>query len=327
MKRFPLATAPTVSLPTGPVIDCHQHVWPEALVEELRRRRRGPRLKGWTLHLDGEPMYEVDPADHNLAARRRIDEADDVDLSLISLSASLGIETMDPDESRLLLDAFHGLADEIGALVPAQAGAVHGGHGLWASCSLVEPDLKGLSLLLAHDKVHGLQVPASALASPRDLDVLVSVLAVAEEADVPVLVHPGPASQADPSGLPAWWPAMTSYVAQQSAAWHSWSVAGRDQLPSLRVAFAALAGLAPLHHERFNQRGGHFGAIDRLVYYETSSYGTRAVDAMIRVVGIDPLVHGSDRPYAQPTDPELGDAFAHALFVANPAHLLDGGMR
>lgn len=327
VKRFPLATVPTVLVPTGPVVDCHQHLWPEAFVDELRRRRRGPRLTGWTLHLDGEPTYEVDPADHDLTARRHIDEADEVDLSLISLSASLGIETMDPDESRSLLDAFHGLADEIDAVVPAKAGAMHGGYGLWASCSLVEPDLEGLSLLVAHDRVHGLQVPANALATPRDLDALLPVLAVAEKADVPVLVHPGPAAQADTGGLPAWWPAMTSYLAQQSAAWHSWRVAGREQLPSLRVAFAALAGLAPLHHERLHQRGGVFGAIDRFVFYETSSYGTRAVDAMVRVVGIDPLVHGSDRPNAQPTDPELGDAFAHALFVSNPAHLLDGGMR
>jgi len=35
-------------------------------------------------------------------------------------------------------------------------------------------------------------------------------------------------------------------------------------------------------------------------------------------------VHGSDRPYAASTDPGLGDAFAKAMFVTNPYHLLSG---
>ncbi|MBA3279068.1 MAG: hypothetical protein H0U22_10165, partial [Geodermatophilaceae bacterium] len=72
-------------------------------------------------------------------------------------------------------------------------------------------------------------------------------------------------------------------------------------------------------------RGGALGRIDPAVYYETSSYGTRAIDATVRVTGVDALVHGSDRPYAEPTDPGLGAAFSHALFVANPQRLLTGG--
>jgi hypothetical protein len=51
------------------------------------------------------------------------------------------------------------------------------------------------------------------------------------------------------------------------------------------------------------------------------------MDAMVRVVGIDSLVHGSDRPYALPTDPGLGSAFRHVLFVTNPAHLLTQEVR
>ena len=53
----------------------------------------------------------------------------------------------------------------------------------------------------------------------------------------------------------------------------------------------------------------------------------RAIDALVRVVGVDPIVAGSDRPYAQPVDPGLGDAFSHALFTANPRHLLTGEAR
>lgn len=299
-------------------VDVHQHLWPPGLVEELRRRRQPPYLDGWVLHLDGEPPYAVDPDDHDLTRRAAREDG----LVLLSLSSPLGIESLAPAEAHGLLDAWHGFADDL----PAD-------YGLWAAPALVEPDLDGLAKTLAHDRVHGLQVPATALATPSALEALAPVLTTAQQADLPVLVHPGPAGTAagQADGLPGWWPALTSYVAQQSAAWHSWHVAGRSLLPTLRIAFVGLAGLAPLHHERLAQRGGSLGAIDRHVYYETSSYGTQAIDAMSRVVGVDPLVNGSDRPYAEPIDPDhdpgLGEALSQAIFVANPHHLLTGGDR
>ena len=320
MKRFTSSVVASggTQLAIGPVADCHQHLWPEAFIEQLRRRTRGPRLEGWDLHLDGEPTYAVDPAAHDLGARRAIDVADGVDLTLLSLSSPLGIETMSPDEAVPLLAAWHGLADDL------ERGDVDG-YAVWAAVNVVEPDLAGLAAALLHPRVRGLQVPATALADPAALERLGPVLALLEEADLPLLVHPGPADAAD--GVPGWWPALTSYTAQLTAAWFAWHVAGRAMLPHLRIAFVGLAGLAPLHHERLGQRGGALGAIDPLVHYETSSYGMRAIDALIRVVGIDPIVHGSDRPYALPTDPGLGDAFSQALFVANPAHLLNGAPR
>jgi predicted TIM-barrel fold metal-dependent hydrolase len=198
---------------------------------------------------------------------------------------------------------------------------------VWAGVGLVEPDLQALATTLEHPRVHGLQVPATFLTDPAGLARLAPVLAVVEEAGLPVLVHPGPAPGAPGGDLPGWWPALTSYPAQLAAAWFAWHVAGRALLPRLRIAFVGLAGLAPLHHERLAQRGGDLGPIDGRVFYETSSYGTRAMDAMVRVVGIDSLVHGSDRPYALPTDPGLGSAFRHVLFVTNPAHLLTQEVR
>lgn len=272
-------------------------------------------MVGRTLHLPGEPAYDVDPADHDLERRRKTDEADGVDLALLAPSAPLGIETMAPDESRPLISSWNGFAD-----------ALPDGYGLWAAAGLLEPDTDELASVLRRPRTYGLQVPADAMATPAALDRLAPVLAVAEAADRPVLVHPGPAPATD-GAVPGWWPALTSYTAQLAAAWFAWHVAGRGLLPTLRIAFVGLAGLAPLHHERLAQRGGRLGGIDTHVYYETSSYGTRAVDAMTRVVGVDPLVNGSDRPYAEPADPALGDAFGRVLYVANPHHLLNGGSR
>nr|BFE82854.1 hypothetical protein GCM10020093_054550 [Planobispora longispora] len=58
---------------------------------------------------------------------------------------------------------------------------------------------------------------------------------------------------------------------------------------------------------------------------ETSSYGPRAVDAIVRELGVDVVVNGSDRPYATAPDlaPALGEAARHAVTVTNPGRLLN----
>jgi hypothetical protein len=46
---------------------------------------------------------------------------------------------------------------------------------------------------------------------------------------------------------------------------------------------------------------------------------------VIRAIGIDPIVCGSDRPYARPPAGfGLGDAAEHAIRTANPHRLLTG---
>jgi 6-methylsalicylate decarboxylase len=114
---------------------------------------------------------------------------------------------------------------------------------------------------------------------------------------------------------------MTRYVAGMNAAWHAFGVAGRPAHPTLRVCFAMLAGLAPLHRERLAARGGR-RPVDPLTFVDTSSYGPRAVDAVIRELGVDALVHGSDVPVVAGRDLALGDAVRAALLERNPARLL-----
>ena len=296
--------------------DCHQHLWPEPLLDALRARRTPPRLDGWTLYLDGEAPYVVRPSDVDPVARAERELAEGTGRVLLSFSSPLGVEHLPAAEGAPLLDAWH-----------AGAGGLGEPFGVWAAAGVAEPDPVALAGVLEQQAVVGLQLPATALAEPAALDRLGGLLEILERADLPLLIHPGPAArpEAGPRLTPAWWPAVVPYVAQLHAAWYAWHVAGRCSFPRLRVAFVALAGLAPLHHERLAARGGALGRIDPAVYYETSSYGTRAIDATVRVTGVDALVHGSDRPYAEPTDPGLGAAFSHALFVANPQRLLTGG--
>lgn len=303
-------------LTTGEVraVDVHQHLWPADLVVALRARRRPPRLRRWTLELAGEPDYLVDPADHDVKIRAAQAVGDGLDLALVSLSSPLGIETLPADEADELLTAYH---DGVLALPEPFGG--------WAGACLTDIDPVALRTQLDRGFV-GLQLPATALVDAQGYDHAAPLLEVLEAAGKPLLIHPGPAVSASApmaASAPAWWPAIVPYVQQMHAAWFAFCAYGRPRHPRLRVCFAILAGLAPLHGERFAARAGGRSPVDPGVFLEVSSYGTRAVDATIRVLGIDPLVNGSDRPYAGPVRLDLGAAATHALRSANAERLLN----
>jgi hypothetical protein len=71
-------------------------------------------------------------------------------------------------------------------------------------------------------------------------------------------------------------------------------------------------------------RGGPAAAVhDERSWFDVSSHGAKAVDAMLRVVGVERLVHGTDRPVVDPPSLALlGPAFHHAVTRANPAEVL-----
>src|SRR5215217_930868 len=286
-------------------IDLHQHLWPEPFVAALRARRTPPRLEGWTLHLPGERASVIDPAQHDPEARAALDDAE---LILVAPSAACGFDRLPPDETAELADAWHE-----GALsLPAPFKA-------WAMAGTRESDPAALQRALERGAV-GLEVAADVLA--HDLDRIAPLLEVLDAAGRPLLVHPGPAGREDAPGRPAWWAPVVPYVAQLHAAWWAWADGGRQRFPRLPVCFVALAGLGPLHGERQRARGGAGGPVDPLTFVETSSYGTQAVDAVIRVLGIDVVCHGSDRPYAEPPRLGFGAAARRAIRTVNPERLL-----
>ena len=295
-------------------IDIHQHVWPDLFVEELRRRSRPPRLDGWTLLTCGEPPFEVNPADHDVARRAAQAACDGVGRVIVGLSSPLGVEYLAPEDATPLLDAYHDGVIELGAPFAG-----------WAAAGLAAIDAASLVKQLDRGFV-GLQLPATAVADESGYRWCSPLLDVLAERDLPLFIHPGPAAVAVAGG-PAWWSALVPYVQQLHAAWFAFRAYGRRAYPRLRICFTALAGLAPLHGERLAARGGADplarGAVDPQMFLETSSYGNRAVDFVLRVLGVDVLVFGSDRPYAQPHSGfGLGDAARHAIRVTNPARLL-----
>jgi hypothetical protein len=301
-----------------PSIDVHQHLWPEGFVAELSRRTAPPRLYRsageWTLRLDGEPAQRFELAAHDPAARSAALELEGIERALVCLSCPLGVESLPREEAAPLLDAFHAGVRELG-----------GPFGLWGALPLHEPDPADVDDVLDGGAA-GVSIPAGALLSRRGLERVGPLLRRAEQRDAPLLVHPGPAPWrpmpwVDPAS-PSWWPALNGYVTQMHEAWFAWAAWGRPAHPRLRIVWAMLAGGAPLHAERLAARGGP-GVQDPLAYYDVSSYGPRAIDAMARVVGIEPLVYGTDRPVVEPTSlVPLGEAAREAIAQRNPSRLL-----
>jgi hypothetical protein len=290
-------------------VDVHQHVWPAPFVDALRGRTTEPRLDGWELRLPGERAYPIDPSDHDPAARAAIAAADGDELVCVAPAASLGLDRLPPAEAAELAGAWLDGALALGA--PFRP---------WAMAGVLEPDPAALRAALDRGAI-GLELAADVLAAPDGIDRVAPLLEVLDAAPAPLFVHPGPA-RTDAPARPQWWTPVVPYVAQLHAAWWAWADGGRDRFPSMPVCFAALAGLGPLHGERHRARGGAGAAVDPLTFVETSSYGTAAIDAIVRVLGIDVVCHGSDRPYARPTPPALGEAALSAMRTRNPERLL-----
>ena len=295
-------------------IDVHQHLWTEALIEALSRRRRPPyvrrTMEGWSLRLEGEPTYTIENADV-VPNRTQLLAEDGVDLALVTPSLPLGIEALGPGEALPLLRAYEKGVEELPAAWRA-----------WGTLPLAGATGEDVDALLDRGFV-GLCLPATALATPSGIEQTEEILTRLERRGAPLFVHPGaaPAEQGD-ADEPAWWPAMTSYIAQMNAAWHAYVEYGLARHPDLRVLFAMLAGGAPLHLERLSARGGPRGGLSDRLFYETSSYGPRALRAMSHWVGSDQLVYGSDRPLATPRNSRFGLRRDDAMRRANTARLL-----
>ena len=303
-------------------VDIHQHLWSEPLVRALEARRRLPfirRERGLTvLYLGGERPYVIDLDAEAPARRAGLAESDGLDRVLLCLSSPLGIEWLAREESVTLIDAYHHGALSLGA--PFE---------VWGAVPLEQPDGADVDRALELGCV-GISLPAGALCSVDALSRLDPVLTRLEFHGAPLFVHPGPGggAAAAESSLtdPLWWPAMTSYVASMQAAWLAFLTAGRSRHPELRVAFAMLAALAPLHFERLSARGCAVPNLaDPDVFYDTSSYGPSTVGLLEKVVGPEQILHGSDRPVVDPRERGLPDAREWAAIAERTDRLLGAG--
>jgi 6-methylsalicylate decarboxylase len=299
-------------------IDVHQHLWTERLIEALAGRSELPFVRREqelnVLFLAGERPYVIDLQAQTPARRAALVGVDGLDGALICLSSPLGIESLPHDQAQPLIDAYHQ-----GALALGEP------FGVWGAVAIDAPNPVDIDQLLDRGCV-GVSLPAGALGSVERVGRLGPLLARLEARDAPLLIHPGPGARSlvrEPSLCdPLWWPALTRYVAEMQAAWLAFTAAGRRGHPRLRVVFTMLAGLAPLQIERLASRGGPRATeVDPLTFYDTSSYGPRAVRAMAEAVGAEQLVYGSDRPVLDPDRTAL-DGLDWGLLADNAARAL-----
>jgi len=283
--------------------DVHQHFWPEGFVAALRSRTTLPFLDGEQL-TTREGRFEIALVDHGLEGRLRTLDRDAIDVAVLSLQTSLGLEALSEDERGALEEAWVDGTREVVAAA--------GGRLLAFSPSVQREGFVGVSL------------GSSALA---DLDRAASVLDAAESTASLLFVHPD-AGRTPGEGLPAWWDWVTGYPARMQEAYLGWLGFGRRRWPSLQVVFAMLAGGGPFQLERLARRGIDVrSALDPNTFFDVSTHGRRAIELCIQTFGVGQLVYGSDTPVvdSRPTLDAVrgfGDAVAHVLQSDTPTRLL-----
>jgi predicted TIM-barrel fold metal-dependent hydrolase len=282
-------------------VDIHQHVWTASLVDALAARDSPPRVVrvGGEAILEsvGEAPWVIDLEAESPHRRLRLVEQDGLDLAVVAISSPVGIEALPRDEAVPLIEAHLAGVQALGPRFAA-----------WGPIALDRPTPADVDRVLDIGCV-GVSLPAGAIATPERLESMRSVLNRVAERGAPLFVHPGPSprdhpptgDQAPRPTDPPWWKAMTSYVSQMQAAWLSLAALGRPEHPELTSVFAMLAGGAPLLSERLAARGGPLVDLGHpRTFYDTSSVGPVAIDAIAAHVGEDRLIYGSDRPVIEP---------------------------
>jgi hypothetical protein len=303
-------------------IDIHQHHWSEPLLEALARRSQPPYARvdhgEWVLSLSGEADTRLNARDIDVDYRLNDLWDRGFDAAAVALSSPAGIEDLPISEAQPLLDAY---------LEGARALPHAFKHWGVSSAWRIDPDFADAQLDAG---ALGIALPAGALAAPEAYERVAPLLDRLEARGAPLFVHPGPGPYSELAiGTPqlAWWPALTRYVAEMNAAWHAFVAVGRLNHPLLKTVFAMLAGLAPLHAERLDVRGGPAKRVnDPLIYYDTSSYGQHAVSAIAPIVGRQQLVYGSDAPVIEAPALPADAADEYALTDANPTRLFGLGV-
>ncbi len=297
-------------------VDVHQHIWTPPLLDTLARRDRLPfvrRSNGIAvLHCAGEQAWAIDTAAERRERRADLLRSDGLDRALIAPSSPIGVEALAREEAQEVIEAY---------LIGVEA--LGDGFAAWGPVALDRPDPTDVDRLLARGCA-GISMPAGSLAGPDALAEIEPVLHRAEARGALVFIHPGPgrgqATREVSLNEPLWWSAMTDYVTQMHAAWLTFTTLARRRHENLCILFAMLAGGAPLHAERLAARGGPpVDLRNPLTFYETSSYGRAAIEAVAQRVGASQLVYGSDRPVVDPV------ATKHdPVLQANAARLISG---
>jgi hypothetical protein len=284
-------------------VDLHQHLWPESFLGALRARALPPSLRGSEL-VTREGSFALDPGSHDPEARIALLDRDEVEVAVLSLQTTLGIEDLPAAErDELELAWTEGIED-----VVRDAGGRFRAFAPWR----------------VREGFAGTSVGVSAIAAPAGRS---AVLGDVERSGGLLFVHPE-AEGAQLAGRPEWWGWTAGYTTQMQHAYLAWLAGGRSRWPTLRVVFAILAGGAPIQLERLANRGVDVrSSLEENVFFDVATYGRRAIELCIETFGVSQLVYGSDRPVVDPRRTldavrGFGDAVTRVLQIETPGSLL-----
>lgn len=249
-----------------------------------------------------EGSYEIDLSVHDLRGRLAGLDESGIDVAVVSLQP-LGIARLPADEQEELYGGWESGILELVAAADGRLAALAPGR--------------------VADGFAGAVVSASAL---RDIDALSALIAALAESGGFMFVHP---SAAEPTpGAPTWWPSIVDYTAEMQAAYLTWLSYGQRQWPTVNVVFAILAGGGPFQLERLASRGVDVrSGLHGNVYFDTASYGRRAIELCIETFGVHQIVYGSDVPVIDAARTlnairGFGDSVVQLITADNPSRLL-----
>jgi len=255
--------------------DVHQHLWPRSFSEALAQRTEVPYLAGDALHL-AEGTYELDLGEHELDTRLALLDRAGIDTAVVSLQPTLGLDALVPSERERLEQIWEDgilelTAEAGGRITPLAPGRPREGFA-------------GVSV--GADRLDDLGAFAPTLDAMRGVGFL--------------FVHP--VSGSPPASAPPWWPAVVDYTSQMQRAYFAWLARAQERWPDVTVVFAILAGGGPIQLERLASRGiDTRSTLHRNLFFDTASYGRRALELCIETFGVEQLVFGSDAPVVDPS--------------------------
>jgi hypothetical protein len=267
--------------------DIHQHLWPPSFLSALSARSQPPRLNGRELELAGAPVWQLDVESHDLDTRLALMDQLELARAVVSLQPTLGIDRLPADEARELIETWE---SGILELADASGGRIHA--------------------LAAGEPAAGFAGLCVSGAELLDLDTLAPRLDALVRTDRLLFVHPGAA--VTPSGAPSWWTAIVDYTAEMQAAYIAWLATGAARIQLERMAARGVdERSAMLPH----------------IWFDTATYGRRALDLAMSTYGVDPMLFGSDMPVVDPLPAldvirSFGEAVTDAVLTANPDRLL-----
>ena len=287
-----------------PSFDLHQHLWPGSFAAALGTRGSPPYLMSDGDLVTREGRFPIDLKDHDPDARLKALDRDRIDVAVLSLQTSLGIDDLAPGEREDLEETWiQGVLEIVSA---------SGGR------------FRAFAPEVVRDGFAGVTLGASRL---HELERVAPVLDTAARRSALVFIHPEAGGPPAPT-RPDWWEWTVGYPAQMSAASLAWLDSGRERWPTLRIVFAMLAGGAPFQLERLAHRGIDVrSSLDPNTFFDVATYGRRAMELCIETFGVHSLVYGSDTPVVDPRRTldavrGFGDAVREILQTDTPSELL-----